>query len=166
MGIGANIFPKQEFMSPSYGLTTMEVFDNIRDQHIAREAIIVTINSKPFDVGEEHPAEHEITNLLSNGTIRDPEYFFDNLYLVLFTEPGSLYTLIRVLGRLDERLIFPWIHKFLQKGLGHYDIEVRSAAAYTLDKLGDKGSISLLKRHNEVVPWLQEYIEEVLADHS
>lgn len=165
--IGANIFPKQEFIPPINGLARIEVYENIVNQELqAREAIMRIIGAETFEVGEEHPAEREIARLLNDRTINDPEHFFDNIYLILFTQTESLYRLIRVLGRLDRRLIFPWIHKFLQKCLGHYDIEVRSAAAYTLDRLGDRSSISLLSQHHDAVPWLQEYIEEVLADHS
>lgn len=163
-GIGANYAPKHEFypdvQSPSSNTW------HITAEQIISESIINNICLTPFEACEEHPLENVIINFLNREKVSNPALIFGKLYDQLATQPSHAYTLIRVLGRIDESLTLPWIHDILKSGLGHSDIEVRSAAAYAIDSLGDRDSIAILREHNEVVPWLQDYIEEVIADHS
>jgi len=70
------------------------------------------------------------------------------------------------LGRIELEICNDLGFNLVGTALEHPDVEVRDAAVQVLEIWGAAEAIRLLKKHRnrEQVPWLQNYVENVIRD--
>ena len=73
-------------------------------------------------------------------------------------------SVLKSVGRLSVNEVNAWGSDLLEIALKNEDIEVRDAAIQALELWGTNSAVELLKSHNEIIPWLKDYISKVIRD--
>ena len=121
--------------------------------------------NEPVEDGFTHPAEDILTGALSMG---DSDATLEWLLEFATDEARptfAAYTL-QCLGRLETGIPFEWRQRLVQAGLRSPNLAIRDVAAQAVDTWGDRGLIPILMAHKDPVPWLAEYINDIVADLS
>ena len=122
--------------------------------------ILSAIDVEPVEDGFQHPVEA----LLIKALLEHQEETIDWLYELLKYENNAsiVASILKCLGRLDLEVCKDWGFDIVRRALNHKDVEVRDAAAQSLELWGTTKASHLLKKHHDDVPWLQDYIERVI----
>jgi hypothetical protein len=117
---------------------------------------------RPIEDGVTHPAEAEVRAWLD----ADRSAACDWLSRAIRKERNSPAMIIRIIGRQDFKLAGQWGLCVADEGLQHSDAEIREAAVRALEAWGGSDALSILRRHNDSEPWLNDYVRQVVRDLS
>lgn len=118
---------------------------------------------EPFENGMGHPADQIIEDALRSS--RDERILEHFSALCLDIErPSFASSILRCLGRQTEIGNATWRAGLVRDALGLDDIEIRDAAVHAAEFWGGTEIVDTLNSHNEPVPWLRDYIREVIDD--
>lgn len=121
--------------------------------------IVAALDAEPFESGVAHPFEPRLAAALrasSTGLAR--------CVAEVIATRGDLHAdLLRCIGRLPEHLAFEPLHGFMTEGLRSPSLRLRDAAVRALETWGSEEAREILRRHDEPVPWLRDYIRRVLG---
>lgn len=116
------------------------------------------IEAESVEDGTSHPAERVIAETMAGN---EAEGFVTALVEVA---PGSLQaSILRLLGREPIRDA-SLRRRVIETGLASEDVQIRDAAVQAVESWEDAGCIELLRQHEEPVPWLADYIHDVITD--
>lgn len=125
--------------------------------------VIYTLIEEPIEDGYSHPAENIIEE-----TIKTYPLYAGNWVQSLYIDNLNNYTLaagiLRCIGRLNPNITQPWGSIMAIGALLHFDVEVREAAVRAIEMWEDPTIIGYLERREEKVPWLADYIKQVIKD--
>ena len=109
-----------------------------------------------------HPAERSIQDALE----RKERHLFDGfLELCLDADrPGLSASVLRCLGRQPLPGTASWRADLVRSALTIQDPEIRDAAVQAAEHWGGQEMRRLLQEHEEPLPWLREYIRDVIED--
>lgn len=122
-----------------------------------------SFDENPIEDGIDHPAEGIIANAIQ---FNDAELVFD--WLKVFSldaeRPSSAASILRCLGRLKCFGEVSWRVDLIRRALTMEDVEIRDAAVQAAECWGGEDILKTLKAHSEPLPWLQEYVSDVIED--
>ena len=122
-----------------------------------------SFDENPIEDGIDHPAEDIIVNAIH---FNDAELVF--YWLKSFSldaeHPSYAASILRCLGRLKSPGKVSWRVDLIRKALAMEDAEIRDAAVQAAECWGGEGILETLKAHSEPLPWLQDYIRDVIED--
>ncbi|MDE3001312.1 MAG: hypothetical protein OXU79_19725 [Gemmatimonadota bacterium] len=118
---------------------------------------------EPFENGMDHPADPIIENELHSA--RDERILEQFGALCLDIEcPDFASSILRCLGRQTDIGNAKWRAGIVRDALATDDIEIRDAAVHAAEFWGGTEIVDTLISHSEPVPWLRDYIREVIDD--
>lgn len=118
---------------------------------------------KPIEDGMEHPAEEIITNAIRD---LDSERVFEwfRSFALDVEHPNFAASVIRCLGRLHSPGTIYWRVDLVRSALVVEDAEIRDAAVQAAEHWGGADIRNVLKEHEEPLPWLRDYVRDVIED--
>lgn len=130
-----------------------------------RNLLYASFEAEPIEDGMQHPAEEVIDNAIRS---RGSDRVFDWLYKACFDaeRPSFSASVLRCLGRQIHLGTESWRTKLVQKALTMEDVEIRDAALQAAESWGSLGLRDILKDrvHTEPLPWLRNYMQDVIED--
>ncbi len=162
------IWPNDLFLDPNAQRNLDEYFNRLlpdaKELESFRIEVVELLREEPIEDGVAHPAETIIEECLAKcgasclrTMVRAFEEYVDR-------RPSISASILRCIGRLDLDQAGDWGMRVARQGLSHQDIEVREAAVRALEGWGDRESLGLLGRHRDSVPWMNDYVQQVIAD--
>lgn len=129
-----------------------------------REKLLVELanafDAMPFEDGIAHPAEKIIERALGK-----EDSFSWLLELVHESTHQSIVpSVLRCLGRMVDVGTEQWRVNLITNALASAEAESRDAAVQVVESWAGKDLLTVLESHNETVPWIRDYINDVLAD--
>lgn len=118
------------------------------------------INREPVENGFTHPAEKILMEALvhqKKDVIRWIESILEH------KNPYVVADIITCLGRVTEENHPDWAIEIISEALEHSNVAVRDAAAQALESWETSQVLGLLTNHKEKVPWLREYIGQIVT---
>lgn len=120
-------------------------------------------DADPLEDGMNHPAEEIIARELRKSENGQALEWFKDISLDS-TRPAFAASVLRCLGRLDRPGTASWRTDIVRSALATDNVEVRDAAAQTAELWDDSDMGAVLKAHPEPVPWLRDYIRDIIDD--
>ncbi len=131
-----------------------------------RSKLIAALLDEPIEDGVTHPAE----GLIDEALRVDPSDCQNWLSQVLVehypTRPSLCASIVRCIGRLNYDRIRGWGMRVIDDALQNRDAEVREATIRALEAWGGPAALKMLRRHEDPVAWLNEYVQQVIVDLS
>ncbi|MDE2887385.1 MAG: hypothetical protein OXR72_04165 [Gemmatimonadota bacterium] len=118
---------------------------------------------EPFENGMNHPADQMIENALRSASEQRILEQFDALCLDV-ERPSFASSILRCLGRQTEIGNAAWRAGLVRDALATDDVEIRDAAVHAAEYWGGAEIVDTLISHSEPVPWLRDYIRDVIDD--
>lgn len=149
-----------------YPGTSMVTFTIVTPPHSAEPRptfemqVRCAIAEEPVEAGYTHPAEAILAKAMINQPREVIEWFE---YLLTEERNHSLVgEILTCFGHAVEKSPPGWAYGIAEKALSSSSVAVRDAAAQTLELWGTSAALRILKKHDESVRWLRNYIEEVI----
>ena len=117
----------------------------------------------PFEDGMYHPAEEIIEKATRSKERRRVLEWVRDLSLDA-GHPSFSSEVLRCLSRQTHPGTAAWRIELVRDALAMDDIEIRDAAVNAAESWGGTEFADVLMSHTEPVPWLQDYIREVIDD--
>ena len=119
----------------------------------------------PVEDGVVHPAERIIAQALAQaGDKRATRWLKD--FCADASNPSFAASVLRCLARVPCTASKSWRVGLVHDGLANDSVEVRDAAIHVAETWGDSELLEVLKTHSETVPWLRQYLHDVIDDLS
>ena len=137
----------------------MPVEDRERKRFVFR--LWSAFEADPFEDGMYHPAEEIIEEALrSRKSQRVLEWLSD--FPLDAGHPSFSSQVLRCLSRQTHPGTAAWRTELVRDALTMEDIDIRDAAIQAAESWGGAEFVDVLMSHTEPVPWLQDYIREVI----
>ena len=120
-------------------------------------------DADPFEDGINHPVEEIIARELRKSENGQALEWFKDISLDS-TRPAFAASVLRCLGRLARPGTASWRTDIVRRALTTDNVEIRDAAAQTAELWNDSDMGAVLKAHSEPVPWLRDYIRDIIDD--
>ena len=131
-----------------------------------RNRLIAALLDEPIEDGVTHPAEHVIDEALRKNSSECRDWLSETMVEHYQTRPSIGASIVRCIGRLESDRVGNWGMHVADDALRHKDVEVREAAVRALEAWGGCEALSMLRSHRDSVAWLNEYVNQVIADLS
>ena len=119
--------------------------------------------SEPLEDGMDHPAERLLAEHLNQcPAARLLEWISG--WCTDSTNAAFAASVFQCLARQTRPGTASWRTGLVQSGLAAPHVEIRDAAAKAADSWRDSELLSILERHMEPVPWLADFIRDVVTD--
>jgi hypothetical protein len=117
--------------------------------------------AEPFEDGMDHEAEQTLVRAFAN---IEAQYLLTLLtdFCTDVTKPNFSASILRCLGRLNDPGTQAWRTQLISDALAKGNPEIRDAAVQAVEQWDEPRLASVLKSHQEQLPWLQDYIRDVL----
>lgn len=130
-----------------------------------RAKLLNALFEEPIEDGYSHIGE-EIIERAININSKDAPIWIQSLFCENINNSYLAIGLLRCVGRLEHKKVYPWGDMMVIGGLNNSNDEVREAAIRAIENWEDKNLVKLLAEHEEKVSWLAEYIGQVIYDLS
>ncbi len=132
-------------------------------QRRLESALHASFEADLLEDGLSHPAEEVIGQTLQSG--KGPSVLgWLRVFCLDAAQPSFAASVLRCLGRQMDPGTDVWRVELVRNGLAMNDVEIRDAAVQAAESWGDSDMIDVLESHSEPVPWLQDYIHNVIDD--
>lgn len=118
---------------------------------------------RPLEDGMHHPAEKIIEEALQ-GREDFPVLDWFKGFSLDAAHPSFAASILRCLGRQPHIGNALWRTGLVREGLAMGDVEIRDAAAQAAESWGSPEMRTVLEAHSEPLPWLQDYIWDIIDD--
>ena len=119
--------------------------------------------AEPLEDGMAHPAEKIIETMLQS--IEDIRVFDGLIEFSLdAAHPNFAASILRCLGRQVCPGTESWRTNLVSSALEMDDAEIRDAAIQAAEFWGGKDIRNALEAHKEPLPWLRDYVSDVVED--
>jgi hypothetical protein len=125
--------------------------------------VVHALNEESIEDGYSHPAE----NILKETIMMCLPYavtWIQSLYIENINNHKLAAGILRCIGRLNSNMTKPWGSIMVTGALFHSNVEVREAAVRAIEMWEDYSIIEYLEQREEKVPWLSNYIKQVIKD--
>ncbi len=120
----------------------------------------ISLDSERVEDGITHPAEKIVDDALNSPKKRVVYTWLSELAVDVEC-PDMAASVLRCLGRRKSEPL-AWRVEVVKAALAVADVEIRDAAVQASEFWGEWELCNVLERHSEVVPWLRNYIEDVI----
>ncbi len=128
-----------------------------------RRRLWVRLEEEPLEDGITHPAE----NLVREALLGSPNGRLGLYDLVVDDDrPEFSSAVLRLAGRVGRSAENEWRRDLVKSALTASSHALREAAVEAVEQWEDPKLVSLLREHEEPVPWLKDYIDDVIDDLS
>ena len=117
--------------------------------------------AEPFEDGMDHEAEQILVRAFMSIEAKHLLTWLTDFSTDL-SRPNLASSILRCLGRLNNPGTQGWRTQLISDALAKGTPEIRDAAVQAVEQWDESGLASVLKSHNEPLPWLQDYIRDVL----
>lgn len=131
-----------------------------------RNELIAILRDEPIEDGVTHPAEAVIAGVLCKNTSACKNWLSRALEEHKVTHPSLAASIVRCVGRLEYVQVDAWGMGVADDALRHGSVEVREAAVRALEAWGGRKALEMLRNHHDKRPWLDDYVQDVIADLS
>jgi len=136
--------------------------EEIREKEQLVSRLKFAFEAEPLEDGFSHHAERIIDDALRSLKGWQVLTWLRGLSLDA-SDPGFAAAVLRCLAR--RRLGTPaWHAGIVQSALAADDVEMRDAAVQAAESWGGQEVLEVLGNHIEVIPWLRNYLEDVVED--
>lgn len=139
-------------------------FENQRKYESFKDLLVARLIDEPIEDGVSHPAEQLIAQALRDNARVCHDWISEALVEQYRTHPSLGASILRCVGRLRFEQVRGWGLRVVDDALGEQDVEVREAAVRALEAWGGTECLELLERHVDSVPWVNEYVRQVIMD--
>lgn len=161
-GTSGNDFIGGSSTSSSQEQTKPSKFIRSKEKEFKLE-VIHALNEESIEDGYSHPAE----NIMQETIMTYSPYagiWIQSLYIENLNNHKLAAGILRCIGRLNSKISKPWGSIMVTGALFHSDVEVREAAVRAIEMWEDYSVIGYLEQREEKVPWLSDYIKQVIKD--
>lgn len=122
-------------------------------------SLVAALEVERVEDGYRHPAEGLLLEFVDQHTLRclAQQLFLTGLRASVVADA------IHLLGRIPSADLATQ-KEILRDGFQSPNLEIRDAAAQAAETWGHPGLVSVLRNHQEPVPWLARYIDQVARD--
>lgn len=131
-----------------------------------RNELIATLRDEPIEDGVAHPAELVIAEVLCKNPSACKNWLSRALAEHQVTHASLAASIVRCIGRLEYDQVGAWGMGVAGDALRHGSVEVREAAVRALEAWGGRKALEKLRNHHDKRPWLDDYVQDVIADLS
>ena len=131
-----------------------------------RGKVVAALLDEPIDDGVTHPVEGVIDEALRADSSKCQDWLSQVLVEHYPTRPSLCASIVRCIGRIDYDRVRGWGMRVADHALRNKDVEVRDAAVRALEDWGGSEALDMLRRHEDAVAWLNEYVQQVIVDLS
>lgn len=139
-----------------------DVFIKSKEKEFKFE-VIHALNEESIEDGYSHPAENIIQEAI-NKYIPYAITWIQSLYIENLNNHKLAAGILRCIGRLNSNITKPWGSIMVTGALFHSDVEVRESAVRAIEMWEDYSIVGYLEQRKEKVPWLADYIKQVIND--
>ena len=125
--------------------------------------LYAAFDATPLEDGMDHAAEAIIGEALKSSDGPRALAWLKILSLDA-ARPSFASSVLRCLGRQDRPGTAAWRTALVQVALTVDDVEIRDGAVQAAESWADRELHDILKSHPEPVPWLRDYIQDVMHD--
>lgn len=133
------------------------------DQNRLLHMLRTSFDENPTEDGIDHPAEDIIVNAI-HFSHADLVFSWLKSFSLDAEHPSYAASILRCLGRLKNPGKVSWRVDLIRKALAMEDVEIRDAAVQAAECWGGEDILKALKAHSEPLPWLQDYVRDVIED--
>lgn len=159
-----------ELSSSSYiiGLEQQEVVAEESAQWVLQRDLLLNdlkadFATEPFEDGIDHQAEKTLTKAFDSIEAKWLLPWVSDLCIDIGT-PNFASSVLRCLGRLPGPGSGMWRARLIGDALKKGNVEIRDAAVQAVEQWGEKDFAEVLLAHQEEIPWLQDYVQNVVDD--
>lgn len=134
-----------------------------REQSRLTTRLRASFEADPLEDGMDHPAEEIIGEALRSKEDQHALEWLRGLSLDA-AHPSFAASVLHCLGRQTHPGTSSWRADLVRDGLAVDNLEIRDAAVQAAESWGGSGLLDILGSHSESVPWLRNYIQEVIED--
>ena len=161
--LGAQFFPQVVDLACFQPATAEQAVVGDQEETRLANRLHAAFEAEPLEDGMHHPAEEIIATTLQ---LEEEQRVLAWLraFSLDFTDPSFAASVLHCLGRQANIGDRSWRTELIRDGLAADDVEVRDATVQAAEMWSDRSIVTVLKSHSEPVPWLRDYIREVIAD--
>lgn len=116
----------------------------------------------PLESCVAHPADEILERVLRTPS-DSPLFEWLQQFCLDPINPDFAASTLRCLGRQQKPGTVEWRAGLVRNALQADNVEIRDAAAQAAESWDDKEMINVLQSHQEPIPWLRQYITDVLS---
>jgi hypothetical protein len=116
-----------------------------------------------FEYGVETRADVLVKEKMAINTLATKEWL-NSIFVEYFGNPSVIAPLLRVIARIEYVYINPVGPTMAVAALSHKDVQVQECGVRAFESWASPQSLHVLQNLKSPVPWLQEYINQVVAD--
>ena len=121
--------------------------------------------SEPLEDGMDHPAEQLLAEYLNVGSgTRMLDWISE--WCLDTTNATFAASVLQCLARQPHPGTVAWRAELVRNGLATPHVEIRDAAAKAADSWEDAELLPVLEGHREPVPWLADFIRDIVTDRE
>jgi len=136
------------------------------DAGLFRRSLIALVLDEAIEDGVSHPGEDLIHEALHRSRCECLDWLSGILNEHYKDRPSLCASILRCIGRLEQRQVGQWGLHVVDHALRSKDIEIRDAAVCALEEWGGDESVRILRRHHDTEDWLNAYVQQVIIDLS
>lgn len=121
------------------------------------------LRDEEFEFGCQTESEEVISEQLRINALATRNWL-NQLFVTHFHDPAIVAGILRLIGRFSEFDIFPQGYTMALSALNHKNKEIQELGIRAFEEWGSAGSLYVLKQLNSDTKWIQDYIDEVIAD--
>jgi len=137
----------------------------LRLQRTVTPSFLQLCREESFEFGFESPSEMLVRTQLKVDPVA-ARTWLSKLFVERFHDSVAVIGILRVIGRLSEKEIFPDGQTMAGTALSYDNDEVKELGVRAFENWGSKTSWNMLRNIHTGTKWLDDYIEEVVADLS
>ena len=161
--LSTNLFPLLLDVACFYPPTSQEAAVDSRGQERLVAKLWASFEDSPLEDGMSHAAEKIIAGAIRSTDERQALDWLKDICTDA-SKPSFAASVLRCLGRHGHVGTDSWRVVLVRDGLTAESVEIRDAAVQAAESWGDAGMLDVLGSHSEPVPWLRQYIFDVIDD--
>lgn len=125
--------------------------------------LISTIRDEDFEFGYISQSELIIREQLTINALATRNWL-NEIFVDYFDDDLILTGILRIIGRFDEKDIFPQGQTMALAALNHKTPEIKELGVRAFENWSSVNSLKILENIDTDIVWLKEYIEQVIID--
>ena len=125
--------------------------------------LLALLREEDFEFGYITRSEELIREQIKINELATKNWI-NEIFIKYFHDEIILIGILRILGRFEENVIFPQGQTIALASLSHQNDEIKELGIRTFEKWCSIDSLSVLKKLKVETGWLQDYINQVIAD--
>jgi len=125
--------------------------------------LLETILEESFEFGIKSKSETLIEEQLQKNELATRNWL-NEIFVDYFDDEKILIGILRIIGRFDERIIFPQGQTMALAALNHKNPEIKELGIRAFENWGSLNSLKILENIKIGINWLENYKDQVISD--